>query len=348
VVSTPVLDVAIGLSLMFLFVSLLVTIAQESITSFLGHRAQNLYDALENLVGKGLPNPNTDDTKVKTLVDALYQHPQVKSLYRSAQAWETGTLKKNYLPSYIPSRVFAIALLDVLRGKEASQALGINKLLAGANDIVSKLDGPFASLKHPLSLLVSDADTFRGDLNDKAEAVSARIEEWFNDSMARASGWYKRRAQLWSFVIGFGAAVFLNADSLHVGMTLWSDSNLRTEVVAAAGSVAKDGTPNPDTHAVMAGLRESKLPVGWAGQKLDVPLDAFLLRILGWLVTGFAASLGAPFWFDLLNKALRLRGSGVPISARSGEPSQKKAEPAVQAPPTPTPAKPAAAEAAPG
>jgi hypothetical protein len=332
-VSTPVLDVAIGLSLLFLFASLLVTIVQESITSFLGHRAKNLYDAIENLVGKETPSPVTDDPKVTTLVDAIYRHPQVKSLYRSAEAWEKDALKKSFLPSYIPSRVFAIALLDVLRGKEASKALGINNLLAGASDLVAKIPGPLTGLKHTLSLLVSDADTFKGDVNDKAQAVSARLEEWFNDSMARASGWYKRKAQLWSFGIGFGAAIFLNADSLHVGMTLWSDSNLRAEVVAAAGSVAKDGTPNADTQAVMASLRDSKLPVGWDAEEFFPPVKPFLLRLLGWLVTGFAASLGAPFWFDLLNKALRLRGSGVPISARSGEPAQKKGEPAVAAPP---------------
>jgi len=31
--------------------------------------------------------------------------------------------------------------------------------------------------------------------------------------------------------------------------------------------------------------------------------------ILGWLITALAISLGAPFWFDLLNKLMTLRGS---------------------------------------
>ncbi len=33
--------------------------------------------------------------------------------------------------------------------------------------------------------------------------------------------------------------------------------------------------------------------------------------ILGWLITALAISLGAPFWFDMLNKVIRLRSSGV-------------------------------------
>lgn len=35
-----------------------------------------------------------------------------------------------------------------------------------------------------------------------------------------------------------------------------------------------------------------------------------LVTILGWILTALAISLGAPFWFDLLNKIIRLRSSG--------------------------------------
>ena len=37
--------------------------------------------------------------------------------------------------------------------------------------------------------------------------------------------------------------------------------------------------------------------------------------ILGWLITAFAISLGAPFWFDLLNKLMQVRNSvAIPVS----------------------------------
>lgn len=32
--------------------------------------------------------------------------------------------------------------------------------------------------------------------------------------------------------------------------------------------------------------------------------------LLGWIITGIAISMGAPFWFDLLNKLMKLKGSG--------------------------------------
>jgi len=39
-------------------------------------------------------------------------------------------------------------------------------------------------------------------------------------------------------------------------------------------------------------------------------LSGFLAKLAGWLITALAAAQGAPFWFDLLNKLLQLRGTG--------------------------------------
>jgi hypothetical protein len=41
----------------------------------------------------------------------------------------------------------------------------------------------------------------------------------------------------------------------------------------------------------------------WKGVK------AFLKSLAGWILTALAISLGAPFWFDLLNKFMKLRSS---------------------------------------
>jgi hypothetical protein len=41
--------------------------------------------------------------------------------------------------------------------------------------------------------------------------------------------------------------------------------------------------------------------------------------VLGWVITALAISLGAPFWFDLLQKLLRLRSSGQRPDAQGRE-----------------------------
>jgi hypothetical protein len=37
---------------------------------------------------------------------------------------------------------------------------------------------------------------------------------------------------------------------------------------------------------------------------------ALIQMIAGWFVSGFAISMGAPFWFDLLGKIMNVRNSG--------------------------------------
>jgi hypothetical protein len=44
--------------------------------------------------------------------------------------------------------------------------------------------------------------------------------------------------------------------------------------------------------------------------------------LLGWLITAFAVSLGAPFWFDLLNKFVNVRASGKPPEEKPKEPKE--------------------------
>ena len=55
------------------------------------------------------------------------------------------------------------------------------------------------------------------------------------------------------------------------------------------------------------------LGMGWNKNivhKLFDPWYNFLFSLLGWFVTAFAISLGAPFWFDILIKVADIRTSG--------------------------------------
>jgi hypothetical protein len=52
-----------------------------------------------------------------------------------------------------------------------------------------------------------------------------------------------------------------------------------------------------------------KLPIGWGSRVTSVawPDYPLVTRFIGWLLTAVALSLGAPFWFDLLNKLVNMR-----------------------------------------
>jgi hypothetical protein len=163
------------------------------------------------------------------------------------------------------------------------------------------------------------------------------IEAWFDDKMDRVSGWYGRRTRWWLFVYGILIVLVLNADSVLVARTLWGDATLRDAIVAHAGAVvASGGTNEPceDPECVadrLEDVRALHLPLGWPDLRVGewgaegyrdevrVPHDAAeaALKLFGLVATAGALTLGAPFWFDLLNKITNFRVSGPPPARSS-------------------------------
>jgi hypothetical protein len=191
------------------------------------------------------------------------------------------------------------------------------------------------------------------------DIVRARenIEGWFDSTMDRVAGWYKRRTQRVLVVLGLVVAVVMNADTISIARRLSVDKSLRNSLVATATAYAtasakeapaKPGGPPPEcakpdsddckqlpepcqkamtpecrVDRELAQLRTLGLPLGWSLNRNDPrsflpPEDGlsvavtWLGRILGWLLTAFAISLGAPFWFDLLNKISVVRSTVKP------------------------------------
>jgi len=53
-------------------------------------------------------------------------------------------------------------------------------------------------------------------------------------------------------------------------------------------------------------------------------------KLLGWLLTAFAISLGSAFWFDLLNRLIQLRGAGAkPEDSNSNAKKGDKSNPVI-------------------
>src|ERR1700721_3301750 len=69
--------------------------------------------------------------------------------------------------------------------------------------------------------------------NDLAK-FRASIEGWFNSTMDRVSGWYKRRSQLIVFSLGFVMAGVINVNSISIANDLWTHKAERDAMVSAA------------------------------------------------------------------------------------------------------------------
>jgi len=78
-------------------------------------------------------------------------------------------------------------------------------------------------------------------------AMRLNSETWFNESMDRLSGWYKRKATLLAFIIGLALAGFLNVDSIILAEHLWKEPTLRQALVANATKFTRDNEDLPES-----------------------------------------------------------------------------------------------------
>lgn len=353
--SFAAVEVLIGLSFLFVLLSTVCSALQEMLSSVLGWRAKTLEDAVGSLLGnpkvkRGLKEwfgrvdkKGAVDPKVVTehadaglpadLTTAVFEHWRIKGLVRDPDS----SLRRRSRPSYLPPRALSLAVAETLARhaspppKEGETAPDPNdtpwartdaEILAAVQKVVKKFPG-----EHPREVLQKAAVNAHGEL----EGFRMQVERAFDDSMQRASGWYKRKAQLVLAVLAVIFAVGMNVDSVRVANHLYNDEVVRTAVV----NQARTGDPAQAAEAV-SDIQQLQLPVGWAAEHRPSGFMGWVGAIAGWLITIGALLLGAPFWFDVLGRISRQRAVGT--AEKPGRPLSDKS--AVDVDDDPDPAKP--------
>jgi|SRR3984957_758454 len=298
---SQVLEVVIGLTLIYLVLSIGCSFLKEVIAALFSLRAKTLEKGVRNMLKNG---PND-------FAAQIFAHPLIKA-----------TAPEGQKPSYIAARMFAAALFDIVAPADATQPRTIQSLRAGVAQI------PDAQLR---ATLLNMIDSAGGDI----DAARLRVEHWFDDTMARVTGWYKRMAQKIIFVAGLALCAAVNADTLMIVKELWSDQALRSAMVAQAGQRVQSTNPadylsqESSLQQVAAEIRGvTTPPIGWSRDSKDVRIwpgavGDQALKVLGILLSSFAIVMGAPFWFDMLNNIINLRLSGNPPPVRGVEASSK-------------------------
>ena len=324
---SAILDVLIGLVTIFLLLSLTATAIREAFETVFKARAVMLERGIRELL---------DDRDGDGLARRLYEHPLVYGLYQGEFDPKTRRFRGGELPTYIPTRTFSAALLDIaLRGQHAGPyavehtdpILTVDELRLAIRRL------PSSRVQRALITAIDDA---RGDF----DRVRANVESWFDASMDRVSGWYKRRTQLWLFVIGLGLATALNVNTITIANHLWADKAARDALVRRAELIGADSTirgamrdtshATAEARASMAldDLESLNLPIGWDHLPPRGPgtgrFDYLMQIIMGILVTALAITLGAPFWFDTLNKIMVIRSTVKPHEKSPEEDSQDR------------------------
>ncbi len=61
-----------------------------------------------------------------------------------------------------------------------------------------------------------------------------KLEEWFDDTMERATGWYKRYTRVVLFIIGLIVAYVFNVDAIAIHRILSTNKIAREQMVQMA------------------------------------------------------------------------------------------------------------------
>jgi hypothetical protein len=160
------------------------------------------------------------------------------------------------------------------------------------------------------------------------------VEHWFDDAMDRVSGTYKRFANNFLLIFGMVVACGFNVSTIAIADALWTQPELRAkatdlanqldqakraEAAAAAGQPQADAATGAQSAAssskelavvALKQFNDLALPIGWSEKATPAIKASPLAYVAGWLITGVAVAMGAPFWFNLLGNVLKLRAAG--------------------------------------
>lgn len=188
------------------------------------------------------------------------------------------------------------------------------------------------------------------EIKSDLEIFKDRLEKWFDTNANRLTGTFKRTKVLpTTVIVAVFLTIGLNADSILISRYLYSHPDQSSELAKTALSrieqnkgkldginqISQDTTKESqdsteeidnkkaqlqnDYNTLVTSMPQG-LPMGWSNESYDwwsskqlfgSSLKTVLgLHWTGWLATILAICLGAPFWFDILNKIANLRGAG--------------------------------------
>ncbi|WP_299579595.1 hypothetical protein [Mucilaginibacter sp.] len=239
------LDVVIGIVLVYLLYSMLITIMGEYVSTKLGLRARLLRVAIERMLNDGyyrqLKTPRQHriqfwlvkrfmfepDGFKSSFAGRFYEFPAIKFLSRI----ETENKKRFDLtkPSYFSAAYFADTLIDILKEKSSGKT-NVQRIAYTLHYNTQHIQ------PQTLKIIRNHFTNAQEDLSK----FKANLVQWFDETMDRCNGWYKRKLQFVLFYLGLVVAIAFNIDSIHIARILSRDKEARQQLVDMGVRLAKD------------------------------------------------------------------------------------------------------------
>ena len=323
----PIVDLVVGMIFIYFLLSVICSSAIEIVITLMGARAKVLAEWAESIFNEKI---STQGGQQVTLGQSILDHCAVTVLSTAGKA-----------PSYVDAKNFTSALIE----KITYDPQHPNSIAKDIDDVILALENTSllsTEIKRSFLGFANDVknapEVVKYQTANALELFRLRVESWYDSSMDRLTGTLKRRyISICTFLVATVATVAMNADSMAIAKYLYSNPEARAKLAATAYAAATDSSYLNNIKTVrvsrsdsltldslkknislsLQNIREAEaslageVPLGWGGwNPKGITAATIFAKFTGLLVTILAIFMGAPFWFDLLNKIANLRGTG--------------------------------------
>jgi hypothetical protein len=310
--NSPVLDLVILLSFTYFMGSLILSAINEAISGTFRLRQRDLKKGLIRFF-------LTSDWR-NFIKNIFLKSPHIQSLMKNSEQ----------LPAYIPAANFVLAMIENLEDGSYKAGNIVSKKIGSTNlDIVPK------DAQVVMQTIMKQVSNL--PLADQIKEFEKRLEEFYNNTMDRVTGWYKRRVRRILLAVALILAIVLNIDTIKIVNDAMQDKSKLGKVVDniaanlprldslrnvsivvrdTAGNIEIQKSQTNANNAVITYSQTTGYQLGYEGHFKEQWKNNFWKKLLGVLITAFALQLGSNYWFDLMNKAVNVRATGKkPIEA---------------------------------
>ncbi|HVN16876.1 MAG TPA: hypothetical protein VMT73_14130 [Anaerolineales bacterium] len=295
---SQVLEVAIGLIVVYYLLGSVVSMITKGITDSLETRGVALEEYLKKLVGERSVDL-TNLPQIKALQPIRYK--SVLSVFQT----ETKKVEK------IPVSTLVDAFFD-MTGLTGQNNLSGEQLIHLLNQLPAS-EGQQAVLQW-VQQGVTDVKEIRG-----------RATDYIGGILDQAAATFKANARAIVILLSIVVTFAFGVDSIQFAKDLWNNADLRAAAQAKADAIVQQQGAGADIGTIVNQLNEFSLRLGWWEVQqvpafTDIPgwAEFISLKLAGLVLTAIAVSQGSSFWYDLLKKVTGNGGGGVSSDGGDG------------------------------
>jgi hypothetical protein len=282
---SQVLEVALGLILVYYILGSIISLITQWINEFFETRGKALERYLVKIVGEKKVGDFVSLPQLQALRPIRYKNPL--SVF--------GAITEPKKIEKIPVSILVDAFFD-FEGLTANQEMNLLQLA----ELVDKM--PESDGKRAFISWINQGVTSIEDLRKRTTA-------YFTGLMEQSAATFRANARSFVIILSIGVSVLFGTDSIQLAKTLWANAELRTLAVAKAEVVAAQDGSAASIDDLIQQLSDLTIKVGWwqterpaaGATAMDWALFV-VLKIVGLGLTAAAVSQGSSFWYDLIKK----------------------------------------------